>query len=245
MAISAQEMALRVKIVNVALDILDAGSHYYWGAPDAGQVPMAANDFSPDATKRHVLAASLNGTNFCAGRCDSRNLQSLTKWKGSNAKDLAAANGGAFVFPRYYLDGDTKHPSPSAAVWGEDCTGKLHFDCASFVRHCYRTVLGTAIMPKGIIMMNVAEQIWPLHGGPKTIGGVDILPADIVYTNSGHVGLATGSDVYTVTLPRVPNEQSIHAYYAKVGVIQTPIAGPDPHWNIVRRWKNWGLSVGT
>jgi len=68
-----------------------------------------------------------------------------------------------------------------------------------------------------------------------------VLPADILYTANGHhVGIATGSAANAKTSPMVPGDQSIHAYYAKVGVIQTPIAGPDPRWGVVRRWIKWG-----
>ena len=93
-------------------------------------------------------------------------------------------------------------------------------------------------------MKVVAEQIWPKSGAPKSIADVEVLPADILYTpGSKHVGLATGHAMFTMTMPRIPSDDSIHAYYARVGVIKTPIDGPDPHWGIVRRWKNWGAGA--
>jgi hypothetical protein len=239
MAVSDQELALRLRVVNVALGLLQNGTHYYWGAPDSGVVALAANNFSTDVTKRHVLAASSDGTHFCAGRCDKTAVR--TQWTGSSEAALATVDAAAFLFPRYYLDGDTVNPSASAAVYGEACKNKMHFDCASFVRACFRTVLGPAILPPGTVMKNVAAQIWPKPGSQVPITQVDVLPADILYTANGHhVGLATGSAAYTKTSPMVPSDQSIHAYYAKVGVIQTPVAGPDPSWGVVRRWTKWG-----
>lgn len=238
MAVSDQELALRLRVVNVALGLLQSGTHYYWGAPDSGVIALAANNFSTDVTKRHVLAASNDGTHFCAGRCDKTAVR--TQWTGSSEAALATVDAAAFLFPRYYLDGDTVHPSPSAAVYGEACKDKMHFDCASFVRHCFRTVLGPAILPPGTIMQNVAAQIWPKPGKQISITQVDVLPADILYTAGGHVGLATGSAAYAKTSPTVPGDQSIHAHYARVGVIQTPVAGADPNWGVVRRWAKWG-----
>jgi cell wall-associated NlpC family hydrolase len=239
MAVSDQEMALRLQVVSLAVGILQSGTHYYWGAPDSGVVPLTADDFSADPTKRHVLAASTDGTLFCAGRCDNPAVRGLTPWTGSNASALPPPGTTTFRFPRYYKDGDRVHPSPSAAVFGESCVNKMHFDCASFVRYCFRQVLGTTILPLGITMKSIAPQIWPTSGGPATIDKVDILPADIVYTaGEDHVGMATGNAAY-IKIPSIQGDQSIHAYYAKVGVIQTLISGPDPRWGVVRRWKRW------
>jgi cell wall-associated NlpC family hydrolase len=233
MAVSDQELALRLRVVNVALGLLQSGTHYYWGAPDSGLVALAANNFSTDATKRHVLAASTDGTHFCAGRCDKAEVRA--QWNGSSEAALALVDAAAVLFPRYYLDGDTVNPSASAAVYGEACKNKMHFDCASFVRYCFRTVLGPAILPPGTIMKNVAAQIWPAPGGHTPLTQADVLPADILYTANGHhVGIATGSAEHTKTSPTVPSDQSIHAYYAKVGVIRTP------SWGVVRRWTKWG-----
>jgi hypothetical protein len=128
--------------------------------PDSGVVSLAANNFSADATKRHVLAASTDGTHFCAGRCD--------KTAGADAR-------------RRY-----GHPSASAAVYGEACKNKMHFDCASFVQPCFRTVLGPAILPPGTIMKNVAAQIWPKPGSQTPIAQVNILPADILSLPRSH-----------------------------------------------------------
>jgi len=242
MAPSDQELALRTQVVGLAMTIFQAGTHYYWGAPDTGIVNMAANDFSDDEKRKHVLAASLDGTHFCAGRCDNATVKSLKQWSGANAAALAATSGtSAFRFPRYYLDGDQVTPSPSAAVYGESCTNKMHFDCASFVRYCFRAVLGAKILPPGTIMKAIATQIWPSPGGggPTSITDVDVWPADILYTaNDHHVGIATGGASYSKAA-WIPSNQSIHAYYAKVGVIQTSISGPDPRWGIVRRWTTW------
>jgi cell wall-associated NlpC family hydrolase len=216
MAVSDQELALRLRVVNTALGLLQSGAHYYWGAPDSGLVALYANDFSADVTKRHVLAASSDGTHFCAGRCNKTAVR--TQWNGSSEAALATVDAAAFLFPRYYLDGDTVNPSASAAVYGEACKNKMHFDCASFVRYCFRTVLGLSILPLGTVMKNVAKQIWPAPGAQTPITQVDLLPADILYTANGHhVGIATGSAANTKTSPTVPGDQSIHAYYAKVG----------------------------
>jgi cell wall-associated NlpC family hydrolase len=190
-------------------------------------------------TKRHILAASTDGTHFCAERCDKTAVQA--QWTGSSEAALATVDASAFLFPRYYLDGDTVNPSASAAVYGEACKNKMHFDCASFVRYCFRTVLGPAILPTATVMKNVAAQIWPTPGSQTPISQADLLLADILYTANGHhVGIATGSAAYTKTSSMVPSGQSIHAYSAKVGVIQTPVGGPDPKWGVVRRWAKWG-----
>jgi hypothetical protein len=240
MAVSDRELAVRLRVVNLALDLLQKGAHYYWGAPDTGSVALFANDFSADATKRHVLAASKDGTHFCAGRCDNPAVLGLPHWSGSNAAALTAVNAASLSFPRYYQDGDTEHPSPSGAVWGEACTDKMHFDCGSFVRYCFRTVLGAGILPMGTLMKTVAPQIWPAPGAASSIDQIDVLPADIVYTADGNpVGVTTGRADYTKTSPTVPAGQSVHAYYAKVGIIKTPIAGPDPNWRVLRRWTKW------
>jgi hypothetical protein len=238
MAVSDQEMALRLRVVGIALGVLQSGAHYYWGAPDSGQVPMAANDFSTDVKKRHVLAASTDGSHFCAGRSDTAPVR--THWDGSSAAALGAVNAAGFIFPRYFLDGGKKDPA-GEAVYGEACTNKMHFDCGSFVRYCFRTVLGAAILPLGTRMADTAKQIWPVAGGHTPIAQVDILPADILYTADGdHVGLATGSAAYTKTSPTVPGDQSIHAYYAKGGMAETRVDGPNPRWGVVRRWTKWG-----
>jgi hypothetical protein len=237
MAVSDQELVLRLKVVNIALGILQNGAHYIWAAPDSGVVPMAPDDLSADPTKRHVLAAALDNTHFCAGRSGNPAVTGLTAWTGSTVPTGSVAG---LRFPRYWVDGADSNATTGEVVSGEACTGKMHFDCGSFVRYCFRTVLGSAILPLNVRMADIANPpIWTKSSGSASIDKVDLLPADIVYTADGHhVGLATGSAAYTKA-SLVPADQSVHAYYAKWGMKQTAI-GDNPSWGVVRRWTKWG-----
>lgn len=242
MSVSPQELKLRIQIVQLALKLFNSREHYYWGAPDSGKVAMSRDDFTPNSTQRHVFAASNDGLHFCAGRCDSDDVKKRAHFSGSAPVDAWMAVPDKVSFPRFYMDGDTVHPSASEFVWGESCMGKKHFDCGSFVRYCYRTVLGSTLVPPGIQMHDLAKGIWPSPGSGIGLGSADVLPADIVYSGKSHVGLATGKAAYlksdSSAAGIIPDE-TVHAFYAKAGIVKTKLTGPDPAWTEVRRWQKW------
>lgn len=242
MSVSAQELKLRIKVVNLALQLLKNKEHYYWGAPDTGTVPVRQDDFSPEIMTRHILAASQDGLHFCAGRCNSSDVLLRVHFSGSTPVDVRNAHPERLSFPRYYRDGDTVHPSKSERVWGESCVGKKHFDCGSFVRYCFRTVLGPSLVRPGIQMHDLAKAIWPSTGSDRSPGNADVLPADIVYSGRSHVGLTTGKATYLSgegTAAGIPADKTVHAFYAKMGVVMTDISGSDPRWTEIRRWEKW------
>ena len=242
MSISAQEMKLRIKVVKLALQLLANKAHYYWGAPDTGNVRMWRNDFSGEKMRRHVLAASHDGLHFCAGRCFSSDVKRRLHFSGSAPVDVWMADPNRVSFPRFYKDGDKVHPSKSEVVWGESCEGKMHFDCGSFVRYCFRTVLGPGLVLPGIQMHDLAKAIWPSTGSGGSLANADVLPADIVYSGASHVGLTTGKAEYLKgesTAAGIPADETVHAFYAKMGVVKTKLLGTDPTWTEVRRWQKW------
>ena len=242
MSVPAQELRLRIRIVQLALKLLASKEHYYWGAPDNGSVPMWRDDFTRDSSQVHVLAASQDGVHFCAGRCDSEEVKKRQHFRGTAPVDAWMAVPDQVSFPRFYKDGDTVHPSNSGLVWGESCLGKMHFDCGSFVRYCFRTVLGPALVPPNIQMHDLCQAIWPVSGAGRSLSDADVLPADIVYSGASHVGLATGKAAYLKADSSgreiVPDE-TVHAFYAKMGIVKTRLVGADPVWTEVRRWKKW------
>jgi hypothetical protein len=243
------ELEKRIRVVELAYTIKADGAHYLWGAQGNGRVPMVANRYGTKSPEDKCLyAASLTGdsTNVCAGRPWNKEVRmsGLMPWPAPG--DEASLRGAAMIdpqtrlWPRYYRDGDTANPSTSGLFSGESCQGKLHFDCAGFVRHCFRTVLGVAIIPTNVGMR---AQMQPVFDGAKDkdIRDADILPADVVFTRDGsHCGLAAGPRKYA---RGYWGDNTLHAWYAKIGVVETDIQGsaPDsPVWWYVYRWTNWG-----
>jgi cell wall-associated NlpC family hydrolase len=244
----AGELDKRQQVVELAYSIKADGAHYLWGAQSAGRVPMVSNRYNgSDVTGTCLNAASLSGdsANVCAGRPSNKEVRNsgLKVWPapGDEASLAGAArtDPATRLWPRYYRDGDTANPSPSGLFHGEACQGKLHFDCAGFVRHCFRSVLGVAVIPTNVAMRGQMQNVFDGSGG-ASIRDAEILPADVVFTRDGsHCGLATGPRKYA---RGYWGDNSLHAWFAKVGVVETDIQGsaPDsPVWWYVYRWSKW------
>ncbi len=170
----------------------------------------------------------------CAGRYSAPDIQKRPPWDGKDPK----APGAQFRWPRYFQDTSTDN-SPkvtSQLVYGEDCTGKMHFDCAGYVRCCFRQVLGNANIPDG--MRGASDLVWSADKSNQPLASVPIWPADLLYDNGyTHVGMATGHWLlvgYGVTTP----SQALHCYSATVGVLLTPI-DQYVRWKYVYRWPKW------
>jgi hypothetical protein len=242
--VDSGELWSRTQVVLVAQAILAGGAHYLWGAQGNGQVGMASNTFGPPDENYRVLAA-LAGGFVCAGRPEHPDVTALQRWAGS-ASDLINFDPTGYSFPRYWKDGDTANPSSPGMFYGENCQGAVHFDCAGFVRHCFRQVLGAASIPvSGLIMRDKAKLVWGIDTNGGAIIDADILPADLLYTRAkNHVGLATGGSAYNTSGQLTP-DNAIHAFNAKKGVIMTPVDGsanPDGlavGWSYVYRWTQW------
>ncbi len=232
-------------IVRLAKQLRDDGTHYLWGAQTDGTPNILRPDRrGPEPEKTFMHCATLYAGNIdkgvCAGRPEAAEVKNKPKWNGQDA----SASGPLFRWPRYFKDtSDDGSPKvQEGLVWGEDCNGKNHFDCAGFVRYCFRQVLGQNIIPVNG-MRSVAQTVWPSStpGSPAGIGSVDLWPADLLFDESWtHVGIATGHWLlmgYGVTDPG----KAIHCYSATVGVIITPINDARwVNWRHVLRWPNWG-----
>lgn len=214
-----------------------AGAHYLWGAQRLnGFAPMVPDVLSTDPSATFMRCASLYLGNtkdgVCAGRCNAGDVVQKPKWDKRDKK----APGAQFRWPRYFVDTskDNSPKVPSALVWGEDCTGKLHFDCAGFVRYCFRQVLGDAKIPDG--MRAVSDLVWSADNTPGPIASVRVWPADLLYDDGyTHVGIATGHG----SLSGVSNpNKAVHCYSATVGVVETPIDA-FVRWKYVYRWPKW------
>ena len=266
MNVSAQELKLRIQVVQLALTLYIRKEHYFYGAPDTGRLRMLPDDFSDDPIRCHILAAG-DGRTLCAGRCDAADVAHRARFE-MFIKESGLTRRAKPVdiwmlaqptsFPRYYEDGDKANPSPKGPVWGESCAGKMHFDCGSFVRYCFRTILGPTLVRPGIQMHDFAQSVWSSDSGKK-LADVDVLPADIVYVDKEHVGLATGSAEYvrqaqdSGLLPRpTPSAgsaagafkegETVHAWFARMGIAKTSLASPtrgQPKWTEIRRWQKW------
>jgi cell wall-associated NlpC family hydrolase len=230
--ISDFELMQRRQVVQRAIDLLNEGSHYLWGAQGGRGTPRL-NTVGATDEETYLFTVSLGGHTqqyVCAGRCDHHDVRRLPSRRTLEQATQAAANGGAgFRWARYYRDGDTVNPSTPGLVFGESCVGKRHFDCAGFVRFCFRQVLNVPIRR----MRDTATSVWRRTGNNNSLANVDIYPGDILYGH-GHVGLATGRTEYGATSPNM----AIHAYYAKAGVVATPITAA-PNWTEVKRWNDW------
>lgn len=249
--INPYELVMRNWVVAVAQAVFQSGAHYLWGGQGDGHVPMARPESVGNADTDWCLnAASLSGAKeyLCAGRCDNPDARKLPQWKGKTLEEAALAGASQCRWPRYYRDGDTVHPSPSGLVYGESCRDKLHFDCAGFVRFCFRLILGAAIIPVNATMRAQATRVWTV--GQGSIGSADVLPADLLYTSDfSHVALATGKSDYN-WWSFFPSDYSFHAYYAKVGVVSTPILGGGAGWvpclpleQVVGAWRARRASI--
>ncbi len=218
-------------VVGTAKSICDNGGHYLWAAVTDGKTPMVTpNLLGDDDEHTCVWAASLDGAAkfACAGRPNHPDVQALPK---GDLDAIDSADPEAFRWPRYWRDGDTKHPRKSCLSWGESCRGKLHFDCGGFVRNCFRQVLGVAIIP---VNFGMRASCTCLNPGKEALPTVEIWPADILFTEDfSHVGLATGG------WPVLSN-YAIHAWYAMVGVVKTPMTDAAPAWCWAYRWPTWG-----
>jgi len=233
-------MPRMVAVVNVGMQLKAAGAHYLWGAWGDGKVPMVPDQPGSTSQKTFMRCASLNGgtsNGVCAGRSGADDVRNKRAWDGKDPK----APGTQFRWPRYFEDRSTDN-SPKVAsglVYGEDCTGKPHFDCAGFVRHCFRSVLGAATIPYATLLMrSKARLVWPADGNRGPISSVHLWPADLLYDDGyAHVGIATGHWLlcgYGVTNP----SNALHCYSATTGVVMTPI-DRFVTWKYAYRWENW------
>ncbi len=228
-------------VVRVARQLNDSGTHYLWGAQTDGTPHLLPDRTGPADTQTFMRCATLYAGNpnsgVCAGRPHAAAVRSKPMW---DRKD-AHADGSAFRWPRYFKDTSTDGSPkvPEGLVWGEDCAGKKHFDCAGFVRYCFRQVLGpNCIPPAG--MRSVAYSVWDAAKSTRAVQDVDLWPADLLFDDSfTHVGIASGHWLltgYGVTEPG----KAIHCYSATVGVITTPVADAGyVRWRHVLRWPNW------
>lgn len=214
------------------------GAHYIWGGQlHNGSAPMAP-DKQGGEQDTYMRCAYMpqqgGGVAYCAGRNQSPAVLQKPKWDGRDRN----APGGQFRWPRYFVDTSTDGSPkvPSAQVWGEDCTGKLHFDCAGFVRYCFRQVLGNGRIPDG--MRYASDLVWSVEKSTQPIAMIPIWPADLLYDDGyTHVGIATGHWLLTglgVTNP----SKALHCYSATVGVVATPIDS-FVRWKYVYRWPKW------
>ncbi len=230
-------------VVRLARQLKDDGTHYLWGAQADGSPHMLQDSRGPPDTNTFMRCATLYAGNaklgVCAGRPDATDVKSRPKWDG---KDPRAA-GSLYRWPRYFEDNsdDGSPKVKSGLVWGEDCTGKKHFDCAGFVRYCFRQVLGQNVIPPAG-MRSVADTVWPSQTSrsPASIRDLDVWPADLLFDESfTHVGIATGHWLltgYGVT----DASNAIHCYSATVGVVMTPISETRwVNWRHVLRWPKW------
>jgi cell wall-associated NlpC family hydrolase len=192
---------------------------------------MCRNQTGATDEQKYLFAASLDGNTqyVCAGRCDHEDVRGLTPQDTLEQASRSTDDSSHYKWARYYRDGDTVNPSRPGLVYGESCVGKLHFDCAGFVRFCYSAVLN---VPVGAMRARTYP-IWHKSGNDDTLANVDIQPGDILY-GTGHVGLATGRTEYGAQMPNA----AIHAYYARAGVVATPITSRS-NWTELRRWRDW------
>ena len=233
-------------VVNKGIQVKAAGAHYLWGAQRLdGSAPMHKDEYVPgkEGEKKTFMRCAYmpqqNGTiAICAGRTKADDVLRKPLWNGTDLR----GPGPLSRWPRYFEDTSTDGSPkvPSALYWGEDCTNKLHFDCAGFVRYCFRQVLGDDFLPVNQRMRDLSAIVWSAGNSTQPLASVPIWPADLLYDdNYTHVGIATGHSQFTrygVTNPG----QAIHCYSATVGVLMTPI-DQKVIWKYVYRWPKWTI----
>jgi len=226
-------------VVSVGRLVQAAGAHYLWGAQRMdGSAPMLPDNPSGGVTGTFMRCASLyqgdTSKGVCAGRYDAPEVKTRPQWDGKDPR----APGPRFRWPRYFEDKSTDNSPkvPSKQVWGEDCTGKLHFDCAGFVRYCFRMALGSLTVKT--TMRDESDLVWSADKSRQPIASVPIWPADLLYDDGySHVGMATGHWLLTGYGVSTPS-QALHCYSATVGVVMTPI-DQYVRWKYVYRWPKW------
>ncbi len=231
-----------ISVVNVGKQLKGAGAHYLWGAQGDGTPNILADRTGPADADTFMRCATLwagnPGSGVCAGRSGAADVISKPVWDKKDPR----ATGALFRWPRYFIDTSTDN-SPKVnggrgqVVWGEDCNGKKHFDCAGFVRHCFRSVLGSGIIPtQGLLMRSVAQPVWSAGSQPLT--SLKLYPADLLYdAGYTHVGIATG-DVSLASAGVSDPGNVLHCYSATVGVMMTPLT-QYVQWKYVYRWTKW------
>jgi cell wall-associated NlpC family hydrolase len=230
-----------LRVAGEAKKFKAAGAHYLWGAQGDGTAHILTPDRKgpPDSNtfmRCATLWAGNPASGVCAGRSGADDVKRKPHWDGNPGTPAASC-----LWPRYFTDTSTDNsPKENGGqgflVWGEDCNGKAHFDCAGFVRQCFRLALGEVTIPyAGLLMRSVAEQIWTAGSTPIT--SVKLYPADLLYDNGyTHVGIATG-DASLTGVTDAGN--AIHCYSATNGVVMTPV-DKFVTWKYAYRWPKWG-----
>ncbi len=231
-----------IAITTLARQLKNEGTHYLWGAQtdgSASMLPDRRGDNDNTFMRCATLIAGDTTHGVCAGRPDAADVKNKPPWNGQDPRAL----GSLYRWPRTFRDVSTDgspkiNGGKSYLVLGEDCTGKKHFDCAGFVRYCYRQVLGQGAIPAIGTMRSGAALVWPQPGDRRPLADVDAWPADLLYDESGHVGIATGHWLLTGFGVSEPSK-AIHCYSASIGVVITGIT-EKVAWKYIYRWPKWG-----
>jgi hypothetical protein len=141
-------MAVRQRVVEIALEQASAGAHYLWGSqgstPNSGrEVKFNPKSLDPKTVSFCAARCDRDGAQVCGGRYLRRTLPAgltnptlpgspaLTTWLEENGQ-RPETNWDDSLTPRLtYGTGVTKQ-----IVWGEGCDDTRHFDCISFINWC-------------------------------------------------------------------------------------------------------------
>jgi hypothetical protein len=141
-------MAVRQRVVDIALEQAYAGAHYLWGSqgstPNAGkEVKFNPKSLDPKTVSFCAARCDRDGAQVCGGRYARRTLPAglanpispgspaLRTWLDENGH-YAETDWDDSLTPRL-----TKGTGiTQQIVWGEGCDGTRHFDCISFINWC-------------------------------------------------------------------------------------------------------------
>jgi hypothetical protein len=201
-------------IIQIALQQVNKGSHYLWGATGAtpggneGTInrPESVILTPPrtDPANPAIFAAqcSVDRLHICGGRWDGAN-GGIQGGRAANATDsdlityLTELNKKPqetwkpyfeFFSPRM-VEGYTVR---SQLVWGEDCRDKQHFDCIGFVNYCVEKALSSTRS----ITYSIPQWASDISGTTAVPLGDPSYPADILIIAPGgnfkHIGFLVG-----------------------------------------------------
>lgn len=151
------------RIVEIAMELADAGCHYLWGAagatPDGDEgmlrrprsVTLAPARLDPNNPAVYAAQCSVDGLHVCGGRWDA-SQGGIPGGRTADPSDgdlIAYLQGLEATSPEdwepYYeyfsprrMEGKTVHPQ---IVWGEDCRSVQHFDCVGLINYCVELAL--------------------------------------------------------------------------------------------------------